>query len=280
MGSRFLRYLALAVLILVFWFPLLWMLSYSLRPIGLPPPTKPEFFVPPLAFENYWRVNDYMAIAPLMVNSLQIAGIAVLLTLLTASWAGLAIAQLPHGTRAFLLALSVALMLVPAVSTWVPRFIFFTNLGWVDTILPLLAPAVMGTSPFYVILFYVSFARIPPELYDAARLDGANALQVWYLVALPMARAAVIAVTVLSFAVYWSSYVEPFLYLQSESNYTFPVAVRLLEQAHQSNFPVLMAASVIMVAPVILVFAFAQRYFLQGSDALARFLGRGDGAFD
>jgi multiple sugar transport system permease protein len=280
MGSRLLRYLALSVLILVFWFPLLWMLSYSLRPIGLPPPTKPEFFVPPLAFENYWRVNDYMAITPLMVNSLRIAGIAVPLTLLTASWAGLAIAQLPRAARAFLLALSVALMLVPAVSTWVPRFIFFTNLGWVDTILPLLAPAVMGTSPFYVILFYVSFARIPSELYDAARLDGANALQVWYLVALPLARAAVIAVAVLSFAVYWSSYVEPFLYLQSEAHYTFPVAVRLLEQAHPSNFPVLMAASVIMVAPVILLFAFAQRYFLQGSDALAQFLGRGGDAFE
>lgn len=274
MTARILRLFGLVLVITVFVFPLVWMLSYSLRPTGLPPPTRPEFFVPPLAFVNYLRVDEYMQVMPLLVNSLRIVAVAVPLTIVTASWAGLAIAQLPRSPRTFLLACTVALMLVPAVATWVPRFIFFTNLEWIDTILPLVAPAVTGSSPFYVILFYVSFARIPTDVYDSARIDGANALQVWFWVALPLARAATIAVALLSFAAYWSSYVEPFLYLQSQEKLTFPVAVRLLEQAHQSNFPILMAAAVIMVVPVIVMFAFAQSYILQGQSALARLVGR------
>lgn len=273
--SAALRYAGLAALVILFLFPLVWMVSYSLRPVGLPPPRELQLFALPLAFENYARVNDYVALAQAMFNSLRVVFFAVPLTLVTASWAGLAMAQVSARWRVFLVTLSVALLLVPATATWVPRFVLFTELGWIDTILPLLAPAVMGTSPFYVILFYVAFSRVPEELYDAARLDGANALEVWYLIALPMARPAVIAVAVLSFALYWSNYIDAQLFLNSEANYTLPVAVRLLEQAHQSNFPVLMAASAIMVAPVVLLFAFAQRFFLQGQIALAQVVGRG-----
>jgi multiple sugar transport system permease protein len=270
-----LRYAGLAILVVLFLFPLVWMLSYSLRPVGLPPPREFQLFTPPWAFENYALVNEYVDLAQVTFNSLCVVFFAVPLTLLTASWAGLAMAQVSRRWRTILLTLSIALLLVPATATWVPRFVLFAQLGWIDTILPLLAPGVMGTSPFYVILFYVAFARVPTELYDAARLDGANALQVWYLVALPLARPAVIAVALLSFAWYWSNYIDAQLFLNSKENLTLPIAVRLLEQAHQSNFPVLMAASALMVAPVVFLFAFAQRYFLQGQIALARVVGRG-----
>jgi multiple sugar transport system permease protein len=269
-----LYYPGLALIAALFLFPLLWMVSYSLRPTGLPPPVKPEVFAPPYAFDNYLQVDRYMAIMPLLWNSLRVVLVAVPLTLATASWAGLAIAQLPRRARVLLLTFCVALLLVPATATWVPRFILYTRLGWIDTFLPLIAPALMGTSPFYVILFYVSFARLPGEIYEAARLEGANPFQVWYLIALPMTRPAVIAVALLAFALYWSNYIDPQLYLNSEANYTFPLAVRLLEQAHRNNFPVLMAASVIMVAPVVVLFAFAQSFFLQGQIALAQLVGQ------
>jgi multiple sugar transport system permease protein len=265
-------YVLLAALVLLFLFPLLWMISYSLRPTGLPPPNKFEMFSPPFAFENYARVNDYISVAQYLSNSLKVVGAAVPLTLLTASWAGLAMALLSRRAQIVLLALSIGLLLVPSPALWVPRFILFTNLGVIDSLVPLIAPALMGTNPFYVLLFYISFVRVPRELYEAARLDGANPLQIWYLVALPLARPAIIAVAVLAFTFYWSNYVDPLLYLRSELNYTLPVAVQLLQQAHRSNFPVLMAASVIMVAPVIILFAFAQRFFLQGQITLARWL--------
>lgn len=258
-------YAALAVLCALFLFPLVWMFSYSVRPTDVPPPSRLEFFAPPFAWENYLRINDYIDFAQLAFNSLRVVALAVPLTVITASWAGFAIAQLPERWRAFLLTLCVALLLVPAVATWVPRFIFFTELGWVDTILPLLAPAAMGTSPFFVILFYLAFRRVPRQVYESAYLDGAHALRIWWSIAMPLARPALIAVATLSAVYYWSNYIDPFLYLRTQENYTLPYGVQLLEMAQQNNFPLLMAAAVIMVVPVLILFLVAQRYFLQGN---------------
>jgi multiple sugar transport system permease protein len=263
-AEKFLRYAALALLCAVFLFPLVWMFSYSLRATNLPPPTRVEFFAPPLAFENYARLGAYMNLAQLTVNSLRIVVLAVPLTVLFASLAGFAIAQLPARWRSFLLTLCVALMLVPAVATWIPRFLLFTELGWTDTILPLLAPAVMGASPFFVILFVLAFRRVPTDVYESAYLDGANALRIWWSVAMPLAHPATIAVATLAAVFYWSNYIDPFLYLRTEENYTLPYGVQLLEMAQENNFPLLMAASVLVVAPVLVLFLIAQRYFLQG----------------
>jgi multiple sugar transport system permease protein len=257
-----LAYLLLVAAIVLFGFPLVWMASYSLRPTGLPPPSRLEFFSPPYAFENYARVNAYVPLAQYFTNSFAVVALAVPLTLITASWAGLAIAQLSPRWRRILIIMSVGLLLVPPPALWVPRFLILTQLQLVDSLLALVVPAVMGTSPFYILLFAIAFMRIPRDIFDYARADGANLLQAWYFVMLPLARPAVIAVAVLSFVSYWSDYVSPLLYLRSPDNSTMPVAIQLLSQAMHSNFPILMAGSVMIVAPVVLVFAFSQRYFL------------------
>ncbi len=266
-----LRYFWLTALAFLSAFPLIWMLSYSLRPTGLPPPTRLEFFVPPFAFENYLlALNGYAPLVQFMWNSLKVVAFAVPLTLITASWAGFAIAQISKRAQAALLVLSVALLLVPAPAVWVPRFLIFTQLGWIDSFAPLIAPAAMGTSPFYVLLFYIAFSRVPRDVYESARLDGAHPIRIWYTIALPLVRPTMIAVAILSFTFYWSNYVDPLLYLRSEVNYTLPVGIQLLQQALKANYPVLMAASVIMVAPIVLLFVFAQRFFLQEQIELAR----------
>lgn len=263
-GARVVLYAALGVVCAVFLFPLVWMVSYSLRATNLPPPTRLEFFAPPFALENYTRLDAYMNVAQLTWNSLHVVILAVPLTLVFASFAGFAIAQLPAQWRTFLLTVCVALMLVPAVATWIPRFILFTELGWTDTVLPLLAPTVMGANPFFVILFALAFRRVPMEVYESAYLDGAHALRIWWSVAMPLARPATIAVATLAAVFYWSNYIDPFLYLRTEENYTLPYGVQLLEMAQENNFPLLMAASVLVVVPVLVLFLIAQRYFLQG----------------
>jgi len=268
---RVLRYVLLAVLIFVFAFPLLWMLSYSLRPTDLPL-LRLELFTPPFAFDNYARVLLVVPLTQFMWNSIRVVVLAVPLTVLTASWAGFALAQAPRRVRVALLTLSVVLLLVPGPAVWVPRFLIFTYLGWINTLAPLVAPALMGTSPFYVILFYLAFARVPLDVYESARLDGAHPLRIWYAIALPMVRPAVVAVAALTFGDYWSNYVDPLLYLRSEVHYTLPVGVQLLQQTIQANWPLLMAASVMMVAPVVVLFGLAQRFFLQGDITLARWL--------
>jgi multiple sugar transport system permease protein len=266
LGTLFAYALLLAVIV-VFLFPIVWMFSYAVRPVTLPAPARFELFVLPLAFENFARLNEFMPVGQLTLNSLRVVALAVPLTLVTASWAGFAIAQLPPRARGLFLLLSIALMLVPALATWIPRFVLFTQLRWIDTILPLLAPALMGTNPFFVILFYLAFRRVPREVYESAHLDGANALRIWWSIALPLAVPALLAVGVLSAAYYWSNYSDPLLYLRREVNYTLPIGVQLMEKAQANNFPLMMAVAVVMVAPVLAMFLLVQPFFLQGKIA-------------
>ena len=260
-------YALLIFLCALFLFPLVWMFSYALRSVNLPAPSQPEFFTPPLAFENFARLNEFFPLTLFVLNSLRIVALAVPLTLLTASWAGFAIAQLPPRARNFFLLASVALMLVPALATWIPRFVLFTQLRWIDTLLPVIAPAFMGTNPFFVILFYLAFQRVPRDVYESAYLDGANAMRIWWSIALPLAVPAMLAVAILAAAFYWSNYSDALLYLRREMNYTLPIGVQLMEKAQWNNFPLLMAVSVVMVLPVLVLFLFVQPYFLQGKIA-------------
>ena len=147
----------------------------------------------------------------------------------------------------------VLLMLVPVTALWLARFILFVNLGVIDTIWPLVAPAIMGSSPLFVLLYYWSFRRIPNEQFDAAHLDGASALGLWHHVAMPQARAATVTVTVLAFIFYWSDFFSPLLYLKSEERYTLPVALQIMQQMDKTNWPLLMAGATFMTAPVVVM---------------------------
>ena len=265
---------ALSTLIIIFAFPLVWMLSYSLRSIELPPPNQLEFFAPPFTLENYSiALNRYLPLGRFFLNSLVVVVVAVPLTVITASWAGFAMSQLSRRAQVFLFGLCIAWLLVPDPTVWIPRFILFTQLGWIDSFASLIAPALMGTSPFYVLLFYITFARISSEVYESARLDGGSSLQIWYSIALPSAMPSVLTVAMLAFAFFWNDYVSPLLYMRTLFNYTLPVGIQLLQQSVRSNYPVLMAASVIMIAPIVLLFGFLQRFFLQEQIDFVRTVG-------
>lgn len=268
---RLIAWAGLGLLVIVFVFPIIWMLSYSLRPIGLPPPNRLEFFVPPFSFENYGSaLYQYTPLFKYLLNSLFVVAIAVPLTVMTASWAGFAMSQLSKRTQIVLFGLSIVWLLVPAPAMWIPRFLIFKQFGWIDSFAPLIAPALMGTSPFYILLFYIAFARVSRDVYEAARVDGAGPLRIWYSIALPSALPSVITVAMLAFTFYWNDYMSPLLYLRSPLNYTLPVGLQTLQQLVSSNYPVLMAASVIMVAPIVLLFVLVQRFFLQEQIDLVR----------
>ncbi len=149
----------------------------------------------------------------------------------------------------------------PVTALWLTRFLLFKELMLIDTLWVLVVPALMGTNPFFVLLFYWTFRRIPRELFESARLDGAGPLSIWARVAMPLARPTTTAVSVLAFTVYWSDFINPLLYLKSESHYTLPVGLRVLQQMDRSNWPLLMAGVVVMAAPVLILFLLMQRYF-------------------
>ncbi len=245
----------------VFVVPLILVLSASLRRTGLPPPRTLEWVPDPIAWSNYLSVFKIVPLATYIGNSLLVVAIAVPLTIITASWAGLAMALSSKTTRDRLVLLAVMLLMVPITALWLTRFLIFKHLGLIDTIWALVAPAFMGSSPLFVLLYYWTFRRLPTELIEAARLDGANLLQIWARIAMPLAWPTTVAVTVLSFTLYWSDFISPLLYLKSEKLYTLPVGLQMLQQMDATNWPLLMAGAVIMTMPVLLLFFLIQRYF-------------------
>ncbi len=131
-----------------------------------------------------------------------------------------------------------------------------------NTFVPLVAPALVATSPIYVLVFYVAFRRLPPELYDACRLEAASPFQIWRRVGMPLVRPVAVAIGLLAFVLSWGNFLDPLVYLHDRELFTLPLALRSLAQLDPTNYPLLLAGSVIATAPVIAVFLVAQRYFL------------------
>jgi multiple sugar transport system permease protein len=241
--------------------PGVWVLAASLRQPGLPPPATIEWLPAPLAWSNYARIFEVLPLGRYLANSLLVAGLAVPLTIVVASWAGFAMAQLPPRARYPLLALAVVVRMVPLTAVWLTRFLVLRELGMIDTILALLAPVWMGSSPFFVLIFYWSFRRQPAALFEAARLEGLGPLRIWATIALPLARPAAAAVALLTFVQYWSDFMNPLLYLKSDDRTTLALGLRILQQLDVTNWPLLMAGAVVMMLPVLLLLLVVQRAF-------------------
>lgn len=253
--------LALGV-VLLFVLPFFWAVVASLRAPGLPPPRTIEWWPAAAQWDNYARVFELVPLGRYALNSVIVVATAVPLTLLTASLAGFGMSQLAEPLRTRLLILTIALLMVPAPAVWLLRFQLLRALGLLSSLWALIVPALAATSPLFVLLFYWSFRRVQGELFEAARLDGAGVLTLWWRVALPLAKPAVAGVFVLSFVAYWSDFVSPVLYLYRPETYTLPVGLQLIKQFDATNWPLLMAAAVVMVLPIAGLFLLVQRVFL------------------
>ncbi len=253
----------------LFLLPLLWMVTASLRDPGLPPPRTIEWLPDPIRPDNYGAVFEMLPFGRYLLNSLAVVALAVPLTILTASMAGFAMALLERRSRLILLVVSVALLMVPVTALWLTRFLLFRWVGLTDLLLALVVPALAGSSPLFVLLYFWTFRRVPPETFEMARLDGAGVLTAWRRVALPQAVPTSIAVAVLTFILYWSDFISPLLYLRSQDLYTLPLGLRQLQQLDPSDWPLLMSGSVMLTLPAVLFFLLVQHFFL-GDRGLGR----------
>jgi multiple sugar transport system permease protein len=256
------QHLLSLLLTFIFLLPLFWMFSTSLRVPGLPPPRTIEWIPQPLTFSNYARIFSMLPFGRYLFNSVFIAALGTVLTLIVASWAGLGMALLDRRARVRLLILAAVLQMIPIASLWLTRFILFARLGLSNSYITLLAPALMGTSPIFILLFYWSFRRVSRAVFESAELDGAPLLQIWWRIALPLARPALMAVGMLTFLYYWNDFINPLLYLRSQTLFTLPLGLLQLQEMDKTNWPLLMAASVVMTVPAVTVFALLQRTLL------------------
>lgn len=238
--------------------PLLWLLVASLQPVGQPPPRTLAWFPQGVAWSNYLEIFRVAPLGRQIGNSLLVSVAGALITLLTASWAGFAMSRLPASSRRWLVGLALLLMLIPSSAVWLPRYVLFSGMGLLDSYAALVAPALLGTRSLLVLMYYWSFRRISCEIYDSASLDGAGVWALWRRIALPLARPTTLAVAVLAFSHYWSDFVDPLLFLKSTQRFTIAVGLRMLQQMDATNWPLLMAAVVVMIAPVLVLYLLLQ----------------------
>jgi multiple sugar transport system permease protein len=271
---RGLRVAATLALVLLFVLPLWWMIVASLRPVGLPPPRTIEWWPADPQWRNYAEIFRQVPMGRYALNSLLVVLVAVPLTLLTASLAGFGLSQLHGPWRIRLLIAAIALLMVPAPAVWLFRYQLLSWLGLLTSLWALVLPAFAAGSPLLVLLFYWTFRRNPVELYEAARVEGADAWTAWRRIAMPMARPTVAAVTVLAFALYWNDFTNPVLYLYRPSTYTLPVGLQILKQLDATNWSLLMAGAVVVTLPIVLLFLALQPLFLS-DNALAELLEKG-----
>ena len=182
--------------------------------------------------------------------------------MLVASWAGFALSQLRGRTASIVIAASLVALMIPSTALIVPRFALFRELGVIDTYVPLVAPALIGTSPFYVLVYWWSFDRLPRDLFDSARLEGITPFGAWRRIGMPLVRPATGAVATLAFVLTWGNFLDPLVYLFNPDLYTLPLRLKGLSQLDPSDAPLYLAGAVVVTVPVVLAFLLAQRLFL------------------
>jgi len=254
--------------------PFAWMISTSLK-------TPEQLFIPgfnlipnPAAPENYINVWDKMSsIAPGM-NFLRILGNTLFITLLamfgeifSASLVAYGFARFRWRGRNVLFAIMLATIMVPGVVTRIPSFLIWKQISLLDTYDPLTWPSLFAWGPLYVFLMRQFFLSIPRDIEEAAIIDGANALQIYFYVMLPLIRPILLAIAVLSFQGNWNNFQGPLLYLNTTQTYPLALVLRFFDQSLSKEAPqwqYMMALTTMMAIPVLIIYFLAQKQFLEG----------------
>ncbi|HEX2416844.1 MAG TPA: carbohydrate ABC transporter permease [Micromonosporaceae bacterium] len=251
-----------AAVILLFLPPLLLLVAGSLREPGLPPPVTVDLIPDPVSTAGYRSAWSLGGLLRATLNSLLVAAVAVPVSVLVASLAGFALTLVSRRIAALVGVVSLVALMVPATALLVPRFVLFRTLGLTDTLLPLLAPALLATSPLYPLVYYVAFRALPGDLFDACRLADLSPLRTWWQVAMPLVRPVTAGLAALTFVLTWSNFLDPLVFIYDRDRYTLPLALRSLATVDPTNFPVFLSGAVLATVPALVVFGIAQRRFL------------------
>lgn len=247
----------------VFAFPLVMLVSGAFRQPGTPAPRGLELIPPDPGLDSFREAFRLSPLASGLIRSLLLATLFCAIAVVVSALAGYALATMRR--RRLAIGIVLALFVTPIGLTVLPRFLMWDALGFARSDVPLLAPALLGGTPFAVLLFALAFARLPNELLDAARLELGSELAVLRRIALPLVRGTFVAVAMLAFVQTWSSFVDPLLHLSAREDLTAPLALRFLDALGSLQQPVLLAGALVITLPPVLAFALAQRaLFTQG----------------
>ena len=253
---------------ILFMGPFLWTVGSSLKG-----PTDlyvypPELFPPTLVWQNYVEIWTFAPLLRFIENSLVAGVLTTLGQTLSAAAVGYGFARFKFPGRGAFFILLMSTLIIPPQVMMVPRFLLYKDIGWLDSLFPLWVPAWFGGSAFFIFLMRQFFMTIPRELDDAAEIDGASGVQIFWHILMPLTLPAVATVAIFAFLWNWNDFISPLIYLTSEHNFTLPLGLRFFQQeagtGGEPREQLLMAASIIDTLPPILLFFALQRYFVRG----------------
>ncbi len=262
--------------------PIFWMISTSFKSptevFAIPPVWIPS----PLHLENYpkaWTISGMyssdtwsflgiqiqgVTFTTYLINTLTIAILSCVGVTFSSSMVAFAFARLRFPGRNFLFLLCLATLMVPGQVTMIPSFILFKSIGWYDTFYPLVVPAFLGGGAWNIFLMRQFFMTIPYEMDDAAKIDGCTDIGVWWRILMPLCKPALTTVAVFSFVYNWNDFMNPLIFLDSNSKKTLALGLTNFVSLYGQDYHLLMAASLIISIPIALMFLAGQRYFIQG----------------
>lgn len=263
--QRVLFVLALLAAAVVFLLPFVWLVGASLRPREYV--FAPGLLPTPFAPDNYARAWDAMPLFTWLFNSVVVGVAAAAAATLSSAWVAFGFAYFRFPGRNLLFGLVLATMMLPFAVTMIPTYLIWNRLGLVDTQVPLWAGNLFG-SAFYIFLLRQFFLSLPREYFEAARVDGASYPQLFWRMAFPLVRPALLVAFVFEFKASWTDLVKPLIYLRNEQLYTLPRGLKVILDRFgyggEQQWEVVLAASVIATVPMIILFFLAQRHFVEG----------------
>jgi multiple sugar transport system permease protein len=261
--GRVILYAVLVVGGLFMLMPFIWMLSSSLKDQGAIFAYPPSLFPKEARWGNFREILDVVPFGRYFGNSLFIATVSVVGQLLSCSIAAFAWARIPFAGRNALFMTLMAALIIPPQVTLVPLFIMMNGVGWIDTYYPLILPFWLGGA-FGTFLLRQFFLAIPRDLEDAAKMDGAGPWRIYWSIYLPLCKPALATVAIFTFLLQWNELLRPLIFLSTPEKLPLTVGLAALRSQYSTSWNLIMAGALISVIPVLVLFVFAQRYFVRG----------------
>ncbi|MBP1964936.1 carbohydrate ABC transporter permease [Paenibacillus aceris] len=261
------RHIILIVFSIFFVFPLLWLLSTSLKTDHQIFIVPPELIPKPFLWKNYVNLWIYFPYFLFLKNTVLVVVLSVAGVLVTAPLVGYAFARLRWPGREFFFLIVLGTMMLPSQVTLIPLYLLFSKMGWINTFMPLWVPAWFGGGAFYIFLVRQFLMSIPKDLEESAFIDGAGYVRIYTHIMLPLIHPVLTTVAIFQFMGAWNDFIGPLIYLNDQSKFTLSLGLRIFQQQtsqSQGEIGMMMAATAIAVIPVIIFFFLAQRKFIEG----------------
>ena len=263
--KKILSYVLMTVIGIILIIPLLWMVFTSLKPMEEIVRYPPTFFPEKIVWENYLDTIAAFPFWRYARNTLFITVLVVIGNVLSNSFIAYGFAKLDFPGKKLMFALVLSTMMIPGFVTMIPQYVLFSKIGWVGTYLPLIVPSFFGNA-FNIFLMRQLYLSIHNEVIEAAEIDGANHLYIWSHLMLPLTKPALITIAINSFNAAWNDFLGPLLYIQDQEKYTLQIGLQVFQNQATTQWNYLMAGATLVLIPTILLFFFAQRYFIEGMD--------------